>query len=300
MSDFADVSRLAMLAMIKHIRSGRSINIKYAEFEIIESKQLPSNEVLPDLGKCTEATESGSDDIVEKQINNMQIDFSDCNEQIDKIKQLSNLQCIAEHTVDLSLINRDSKVLDLGCRAFTWANAMLEHVGRVCCIDADDDIRQPDDGRLIFMVAAVDEPNAGRKDLIKSGNGTGNYLKKADDKEGLYYTVSLQFLCDFYNVDYWDLIKFDIEGSEIPVLLSLTKPPAKQLSVEWHMHTGTTKEKIHEVFAHLQSLGYARAYTDYSRKHGLCENYWDVCFILDYRGPNIETTLASDVKLWPS
>jgi hypothetical protein len=215
----------------------------------------------------------------------MPIDFSDCNEQIDKIKHLANLQCIAEHTIDLSLINRDSKVLDLGCRAFTWSNAMLEYVDKIYCVDADENINDPKDERITFIHGVL-MPNGTEQDFfdfVIHGNGTGNYVndgrllpKQSEVTRVLSITLEeLEAACGRP-----DLIKMDIEGSEIAVLLSLTKPPAKQISVEFHMHTGTKRYTVESVFDHMHDIGYDMKFVDFSKKHGLCENFWDVLFVL--------------------
>lgn len=230
-----------------------------AEFEIIEPKQLP-----------------------------MPIDLSDANEQIKNINDVvgRNLQCIAEHTVDLSLINRDSKVLDLGCRAFSWTNYMLGYVSKIVCVDADPDIEVPNIP-VLFIRGAVHKNDDEVLSYRMSGNGTGNCLMPEslvpDDRKSRYLkvkTVSLRTISEISYVLFWDLIKFDIEGSEVPVLLSLTKPPARQITCEFHMHTGTTRDQVHRVFDHMGCLGYERVFQDFSRKHGLGENYWDVLFVL--------------------
>lgn len=199
---------------------------------------------------------------------------------------MSNLQCIAEHTVDLSLINRDSKVLDLGCRAFSWSKAMLEYVDKVWCVDADNSVKSYDE-RLPVMNIAVSDTNDKKMQFIKFGNGTGNHLHRGTNpkpfkaSEQVVKTLTLTAIVNAaFGDGMADLIKMDIEGEEILVLLSLKEPPAKQLSIEFHLHTGTPAETVHKVFDHLESLGYVRAHCDYSRKHGLPENYWDVLFIL--------------------
>lgn len=198
---------------------------------------------------------------------------------------MSNLQCIAEHTVDLSLINRDSKVLDLGCRAFTWAKAILEYVEKIYCVDADPYIPIPDEP-LRFICAAVSDKDDEVLKYKLFGNGTGNFLEHGIIPKGRVHkylevkTASLKTISDIANTNFWDVIKMDIEGSEVPVLLSLAKPPARQITCEFHMHTGTTTDQVQRVFNHMNSLGYERVFEDFSRKHGLGENYWDTLFIL--------------------
>lgn len=197
-----------------------------------------------------------------------------------------NLQCISEHTVDISRLSRQSKVLDLGCRAFTWSKAMLEYVDEVYCVDADPDFvaNTPAGKGYNLFLGAVNDIGGLTMALHRSGNGTGNHVVHTGNmSSGNYMPVkshTLKDIGDSFNIPKWDLIKFDIEGSEIPVLLSLAEPPADQLSIEFHLHTGTKESDVEKVFKHLESLGYIKIFQDYSAKHGCGLNYWDVLFIL--------------------
>lgn len=199
-----------------------------------------------------------------------------------------DIRCIAEHTIDLSLINKASKVIDLGCRAFSWSKAMLEYVGEIVSIDADK-IQQPDEKRIILFNYAVTDGENEAECLCCFGNGTGNYIITKErpatfdngmSKQIIVESITIKFLLVKLGWAQADLIKIDIEGFEVPVILSLEEPPAKQLSIEWHMHTGTTQETIDKCFDHLKGLGYKLVFSDYSRKHGLPLNYWDTLFIL--------------------
>jgi hypothetical protein len=211
----------------------------------------------------------------------------DANFEIITPKELpmpSNLKCISEHTVDLSLITRESKVLDLGCRAFSWSKAMLEYVDEVYCLDADPDVKPPEDKRFKFINNAISTHHFENLLLSKSGNGTGNFIEEHNNKRavsGIYVTsTNLETLTKYqFKVEGWDVIKFDVEGSEIPVLLALKEPPAKQLSIEFHLHTGSTDLQVQSVFVHLEHIGYKKVFEDYSAKHGCGVNYWDVLFV---------------------
>lgn len=197
---------------------------------------------------------------------------------------MSNIQCIQEHSVDLSLLKRDSKVLDLGCRNFNWSNAMLEYIDRVYCVDADNDIHPPDALRLSFLPAAVGV-KADIAQFIKFGNGTGNFVHAgealpAEHVKQDVFVWTIKDISEAFEIDYWDLIKFDIEGSETDILMNLTEPIADQLTVEMHQHTQKRKsiDYVNEMFDHLKTW-YDIPYIDYSKKHGLCENWWDVLMV---------------------
>lgn len=260
--------------------------IEFSIEEICLAFKVPS--ILIDGKQCNkEVTEDAEFEIIEPKQLPMPIDLSDANEKIKNINDVvgRNLQCIAEHTVDLSLINRDSKVLDLGCRAFTWSKAMLEYVDKIVCVDADPIIIQPEDERIIFLDGAI-VPNGEPVHFVNfvvHGNGTGNYIDDGRPlpKPGMGYRVASITIEEIQKETGWlDLIKMDIEGSEVPVLLSLTKPPAKQITCEFHMHTGTPRYTVESVFDHMHDLSYDIKHVDFSRKHGLGENFWDVLFVL--------------------
>lgn len=78
-----------------------------------------------------------------------------------------------------------------------------------------------------------------------------------------YYvdTVTLDKAKEEHNVDFIDLIKLDIEGSELDVLMSLDKDffiDVLELSIEYHLHSkikGYTEEKVLECRKHLRDCG---------------------------------------------
>lgn len=188
---------------------------------------------------------------------------------------------IAEHSVDLSLIKRDSKVLDLGCRSFSFANEMLKYVDEIYCVDADNSVKTEDPRIKLINVAISNENKITR--YVKFGNGTGNYLEVNEPRpaecEVEYVQVwTLQNLFRHLDIHEWSLIKIDIEKSEIPVIKSLTSPPAKQLSIEFHKHCGSTEKEIQECFKKLETW-YDCTYKDYSDKHGCGFNYWDTLWL---------------------
>lgn len=197
-----------------------------------------------------------------------------------------NIKCVAEHCIDLSLITRESKVLDLGCRAFSWSKAMLEYVDNIYAVEADPEVKS-DDARIDLYNKAISIHNNKLAAYRKFGNGTGNYILPQDlvprgqaHRFVNVITMSLEALCEETGVSQWDACKMDIEGSEIGVLTNLNRPMFNQLSVEFHMHTGTTEAQILSVFEHLKQW-YNIVFIDKSEKHGCGINYWDCLFILN-------------------
>lgn len=190
---------------------------------------------------------------------------------------------IAEHSVDLSLLDRDSKVLDLGCRAFSFTNEILNYVDKVYCVEPDPSVTTTDERITLIHVAVGKENKLTR--YVSFGNGTGNYIetnepRPAECKVDYVPMWTLEKILRYFAVDEFDLIKMDVEGSEYDVLMSLVRPPAKQITFELHQHTPKkrTQEEIDRLFEKL-SLWYEFKVIDKSEKHGCGENYWDVLIV---------------------
>ncbi len=195
------------------------------------------------------------------------------------------IQCIAEHSVDISLLTRSSNVLDLGCRYFGFSKAMLEYVDKVCAVDADSMIVNPLPQVIKFLNAAVGT-GASIQPFIKFGNGTGNFLHSSEPLPSKceiehVNVFSLEEVCEFFGVPFFDLIKMDVEGSEYELLHDLDCPIATSLSFELHQHTAKRKPQwyINELFDNLKQW-YDFPVIDYSEKHGAGFNYWDCLGIL--------------------
>lgn len=193
---------------------------------------------------------------------------------------MSNIQCIAEHSVDVSLLNRHSKVLDLGCRSFSWTAAMLEYVDHIYAVDADSSIVTTIPGSISLLNAAVG-PAASIQPFIKFGNGTGNFIHECEPLPSNctiehVHVFTLDDISDYFGVEFWDICKIDVEGSEYEILHDLTKPIATQITFELHQHTNKRKSQryIDEIFTNL-SQWYNFPVVDYSEKHGCGLNYWD-------------------------
>ncbi|HEY3429382.1 MAG TPA: FkbM family methyltransferase, partial [Cyclobacteriaceae bacterium] len=93
--------------------------------------------------------------------------------------------------------------------------------------------------------------------------------------------MTLNSLCKMARVDFFDLIKMDIEGSEYEVIMSLDKAPARQISIEYHLHTGVYGENEMLLMENkLLYLGYFPVQHDKTKQHGLSYNYWDSLWIL--------------------
>lgn len=186
------------------------------------------------------------------------------------------MQTIDEHTFDETLLTKDSKVLDCGCRGFGFANWIKNNIGcYVLAIDADPNVSPPAD--IEYLNAAVTSSDTAYVKIYTFGNGTANYIETIKDRP----SESIDFVVRTYKIQpYWDLIKLDIEGAEGDLLLNMKQPIARQLSVEFHRHCCVfqTEEYVQSIFNHL-SQWYNIIGANREKRHGCSLNYWDVLFI---------------------
>jgi len=180
------------------------------------------------------------------------------------------ISVIAEHSVDLDLLPDLAKILDLGCRGFRFANEMANHI--VVSVDIDD--LGSDHPYLRCAVSDFD----GLCGIINIDDKQATKINRQGTGIDCY---TLKSISQRFNVKMWDLIKMDIEGSEYEIIMSLNEPPAKQLSIEFHLHTGAYKIfEMNMMENKLKSLGYEFVKHDYTTQHGAGFNYWDSLCVL--------------------
>lgn len=205
---------------------------------------------------------------------------------------------IAEHSVDLSLLPEKANILDLGCRNFLFAMELTRQGHWVRTVDPDSAVlgghivaytSYPQMIHSHFRVAITNENGLCRVNYSKDPQAT-TVTKAMIPLAGFDVQMyTLKSFSEMVGVTFWDLIKFDIEGSEYEVITSLTEPPAKQLSIEFHLHTKIYGDaQVKEMEDKLLSLGYFPVKHDKTSQHGLGLNYWDSCWILkDTGGENV-------------
>lgn len=182
------------------------------------------------------------------------------------------IEVIAEHSVDTSLIPARAYILDAGCRGMIFTNEMRRRGHEVLALDCD---------RLeneVYMQLALSNKNC-RVGVKHSSDPQATTICNGDGVD----CVTLAELNDmFFNKDFvFDLIKLDIEGSEYEVIMSMDRQYAKQLSIEFHLHTGVYGEReMIEMENVLFDLGYTFVKHEKSKQHGMGYNYWDSLFIL--------------------
>jgi hypothetical protein len=180
---------------------------------------------------------------------------------------MGNYKTIAEHTVDIDLLIDPGKyILDAGCRGMGFRNEFGGY-HNVYSIDIDDLL---DESYLKVGIGPI--------------TGWGGVSKHSDPQarqltEGSTVPIhTTETLKELLSVPHWDLIKLDIEGMEYEVLKQAKHPIAKQVSVEFHIHCGQTKEEIDELLQYLEQW-YDIPVKVYEQRHGLPANYWDCLLV---------------------
>lgn len=183
------------------------------------------------------------------------------------------ISVIAEHSVRLDLLPEWANILDLGCRGFTFREGILKAFGErgVYIYGVDIDYLNSDD----YTRCAITN-FTGKCGIWRNNDPQATRIAVGNEID----CYTLEVFSKLKGVEFWDLIKMDIEGSEYEVIMSLTKAPCKQFSIEFHIHCGQTKEQVSECVTKLESLGYEIATHELTEQHGAGFNYWSSLFIL--------------------
>lgn len=180
---------------------------------------------------------------------------------------------IAEHSVDLDLLRKGANILDLGARGMEFTNYFDARGDFVVPVDLD--ILKTDRAYLRFAVTNYN----GTASIKRTSDPQATSISKIIGGEPVT-AITLQRLSEEAKVPFWDLIKSDIEGAEYEMIMSLQKAPAKQLSIEFHLHTGVYglyQMQLMEI--KLRALGYKAVSHTMTEQHGAGRNFWDSLFI---------------------
>jgi FkbM family methyltransferase len=180
------------------------------------------------------------------------------------------LKEIFEHTVDIDLLNENSKILDLGCRGFLFKDYLEQNnLGKVYAVDID----QLDRGDY-YRLAISDED--GTCSIVHTSDAQAKHIKEGNEIQ----KMTIDSFSKMVGVESWDLIKIDVEGEEYKIMKSLKHPAAQQISIEFHEHCDCRigKEELDNMLNWL-----ANYYEVYNRvweqRHGCQDNYWDILLV---------------------
>lgn len=177
---------------------------------------------------------------------------------------------VHEHSLDFSLLKEGANILDIGCRGFLFTDYMRELGYKVTPVDIDDF-----PGKVYYRLAITGQD--GRVAVERNSDPQATRVKPGNE----LLSMTLETFSNSVGIQMWDLIKIDVEGSEYEIIMGLKKAPAKQLSIEFHLHTGIYNvQAVTGMRQKLFSLGYVAAQHELTEAHGCGKNYWDSLFIL--------------------
>jgi FkbM family methyltransferase len=202
-----------------------------------------------------------------------------------------NLQALASHTIDVDLLPDVPTVLDVGCRWFDFTRGVLawRPKARVIALDPSSDVTWEPDlpaGQVSLHHLALVGGEQFSTNFAEgiAGDGGGNFALDAES-HGDYrirrvLCINLPKLMQSHQVEHFDAVKLDAEGSEFGILENLPGPIATQISVEFHDWTGPWKQHgCERALTRLHTLGYRCVQHELS-KQGTGIGHWDSLFVL--------------------
>lgn len=202
-----------------------------------------------------------------------------------------------EHSFRTDLIVPGGWGIDFGCGTdFFVATDMLELGLNVIAVDPNPAIKSvPNVSNLYFERAALATSSGNIELKTYNDNDAASVMTPKNDVSYLRSKEAVQVSCvtieDImlkYNIDEFEILKLDIEGAEYEFLMSLKKPIAKQISVEFHDFRGLNpfypdNEKYYDALFEKLSKWYTIEKHIIEQHPGLdspaCYNYWDSLFV---------------------
>ena len=154
-----------------------------------------------------------------------------------------NLQLFASHTIDVDLMPDEPVVLDVGCRWFDFTSQIVERWprARVIAMDPARDVIEGPQGAICsteyLQVGLVGHGPTFQR-FAHFSTGEGDFITTLDrfhDAE-MYVvpTMKIKDVMKLRQVQHFDLVKLDCEGSEFGILENWPGRIATQISVEMH------------------------------------------------------------------
>ena len=180
---------------------------------------------------------------------------------------------IAEHSFDERLLPARPRVLDVGCRGFTFGDGLK--AARPLADLYEVDIDDLGTARPYYRVGIAGYNGvAGVSDCAEP---FARHLT-SDTSKNSVEVYTLESFSAVRRVVQWDLIKLDCEGSEFPALLNMERPLADQISVEFHPWGQYTMADVDLVVRHLLRWYVVERHVK-TVVGDMSPNYWDSLFI---------------------
>jgi hypothetical protein len=183
------------------------------------------------------------------------------------------IQCIAEHTVDTSLLN-GGVCIDVGCLGFDFSNAMHDFGCEVYAFDIQD-LKAPD--WIRFSQSAISVVSGTAWYDINNDKQATNIINGGEIS---VKQISLNSIYEMIEEPI-NILKLDCEGAEYLILSDIHfKPIPQQISVEFHEHC---QKDLHDLLFDKCIENLLKYYNpikmDRYAAHGAGFNYWDCLFV---------------------
>lgn len=201
---------------------------------------------------------------------------------------------ISEHTFDETLIDQNGWILDLGCIDFSFANNVKNYCDNIICVDPNHNIVEIPEGLIYERMAVTHDENIDQQTFFIYNDKQGYSLLNPQrdwcvlERTETIPVTTIKKLMKKYNIERFELIKFDIEGAEYKILENIDWSISKQYSVEFHdfrfmnPHYPDNEAYYTKLFESMPD--FCRVVKHDSTDHpgfpaGLGSNYWDSLFV---------------------
>lgn len=205
-----------------------------------------------------------------------------------------------EHSFDIDMINRGGWGIDFGCgNDFFITKTMLKFGLKVIAVDPNPTIVNPPNLPNLYFEnkALVCDPEVKSLsfNIYNDADAATAFVPKNDvsfvqRKDVITVnTTTIDSLMKKYDIEQFEILKLDIEGGEYDFLMTIDKPLARQLSIEFHDFRGLNpyypnNEEYYKRLIDKLSIWYNVAKHKLEKHPGLngpqSYNYWDSLFVL--------------------
>lgn len=201
---------------------------------------------------------------------------------------------ILEHTIEETIINKNGWILDLGCVNFEFSTEMKKYCNNVICVDPNPNIKNIPDGVFYENVAITCNPTIDEMPYYIYNDINGYSLMNPQNdichlqRVERVKVTTIEKLMKKYGISKFELIKFDIEGSEYSILENIDWKISKQYSIEFHdfrnMNPHTPNNEIYYTNL-LNKIEKDFVVVKHNATHhpgfsyGMGYNYWDSLFV---------------------
>ena len=191
--------------------------------------------------------------------------------------RIRNLRSVSEHTFDFSLIDKDSVILDLGANKLNFSNWFLDNYDcKVTAVEPNPDLVQKwtTSHQLTAINAAVGHSSESLAFFVGKNNESSSFTPLPDshlEKTIEVNTKNLEEIMAIAGIEKIDLLKVDIEGSEISLIENTPTQILKsipQITIEFHDFNGmNSRGEVKKIISTMRHLGFTALKT-WIRGHG--------------------------------